>query len=257
MIALAIVVVGIIIGVVLAGLKSYTHHGEEITVPNVCGLYQTEADIIVEEAGMRISVIDSTYTNIVPLGTIVEQNPTEGAKVKRGRNIYVILNASAKRMIPMPEIKDMSLRQAQATLRAMQLDIDTIIYEPSEYRNLVLDIRQDTTSIPAGTRLEEGTSLTLVIGQGSGTEQVPVPQLIGKKLEDARSAILRARLTIGATIFAEPKDQHKNTPYFVYQQYPQAGDMILEGSRVDLSLSVDSTYTIHSTIKDDEEDFFN
>ncbi len=254
---LAIVVVAIIVGVVFAGLDNYTQHGKEITVPDICGMYEAEADIVLTEYGLRVQVIDSTYNNEVGLGSIVEQNPAAGSKVKNGRSIYVILNAKAKKMVPLPELKDMSQRQAVATLQALHLQVDTTLYEPSEFRGLVLDIRKDGISLAAGTRLTEGSSVVLVIGQGSGTEQVPVPLLVGKTLDEARTALLNARLVLGAVNYAEPVAENEDKIYYIYQQEPQRGEMILEGSRIDISLSVDSLKTTQTVYEEDEDDFFN
>ena len=72
----AAVVVGIVVVVIVTlCLRRATEHGVEVTEPNITGLYLEEANIIVESEGLRLQVIDSTYSNKTPLGTIVEQNP--------------------------------------------------------------------------------------------------------------------------------------------------------------------------------------
>ncbi len=252
----AAVIVAVVVFVVFRGLDRYTQHGVEVTVPDICGMYEAEADIILQELGLHTQVIDSTYNNDVPLGSIVEQNPAAGSKVKHGRSIYVILNAKAKKMIPLPELKDMSQRQAAATLQALHLQVDTILYEPSEFRGLVLDVRQDGVSLAAGMRLVEGSSVALIIGQGSGTEQVPVPLLVGKTLDEARAALLSARLVLGAVNYDEPQEENAEKTYYVYQQAPERGEMILEGSRIDISLSIDSLKTVETSFEEEEDDFF-
>ncbi len=257
MLALA-VIVGIVLYLsVFVWLRSYTEHGIEVGVPDICGMYTTEAEIMVQESELLIQVVDSTYSNKVPLGTIVEQNPAAGAKAKHGRHIYVIVNAKQARMVPLPELKDMSQRQAEATLRSLNLQVKDVFYEPSEFRGLVLDVRKEGNSLSAGERLQEGTAVDLVIGQGRGTEQVPVPLLVGKTLEDARKILLASRLVLGAIDYAEPYEALADSVYYIYQQNPQRGDMILEGSRIDISLSLDSTYTPVITSEEEEDDFFN
>ena len=49
--------------------------------------------------GLKMEVIDSTYSNKKPLGTLVEQTPAAGAKAKSGRVVYVIQNARFKRPV--------------------------------------------------------------------------------------------------------------------------------------------------------------
>ncbi len=255
MFALAAGVILVIYFSIFVWLDSYTQHGIEVEVPDVCGMYTSEAEVMLAEQQLQVQVIDSTYSKKVPFGTIVEQNPQAGAKTKHGRSIYVIVNAKMHRLVPVPELKDMSHRQAQAALQSLGLVVDTVLYEPSEFRGLVLDVRQNGVSIAAGSRLPEGTNVQLIIGQGNGTEQIPVPNLIGKTLEEARTILLDSRLVIGALNYAEPQVDNIDEIYYIYQQEPAQGAIILEGSRIDLSLSldIDKKATVQ---EEDEEDFF-
>ena len=118
-ILLAAVVVAILVVVLVLSLRGYTKHGKEITVPDINGLYIEEAKITLSAEGLLLEVIDSTYSNKAPLGTIVEQNPIANSKVKEGRTIYVIQNARMRRPVVMPPMRDISLCQAEATLRSL------------------------------------------------------------------------------------------------------------------------------------------
>ena len=254
---IAIVVTIILIIVLIFGLRHYTEHGQEVVVPHVANLYLEEAKIIAASEGLHIEVIDSTYSTKTPLGTIVEQNPVAGARAKHGRTIYVIQNARYRRPIVLPELRDLSLRQAETTIRVLGLQIAEIIYEPSIYKNIVLDIRQDDTPIVGGTRLEEGSSITLVVGKGKGTKQVAIPTITGKSLEEARSWLLTNSLSLGSVEYdIEPTDETKDQ-YIVYQQIPESGTVVVEGTTVNIKLSVDIEKAIHQTSQDtSEEDFF-
>ena len=254
---IAIVVTIILIIVLILGLRHYTEHGQEVVVPHVANLYLEEAKIIAASEGLHIEVIDSTYSTKTPLGTIVEQNPMAGARAKHGRTIYVIQNARYRRPVVLPELRDLSLRQAETTIRVLGLQIAEIIYEPSIYKNIVLDIRQDDTPIVGGTRLEEGSSITLVVGKGKGTKQVAIPTITGKSLEEARSWLLTNSLSLGSVEYdIEPTDETKDQ-YIVYQQIPESGTVVVEGTTVNIKLSLDIEKAIHQTSQDtSEEDFF-
>lgn len=254
---IAIVVTIILIIALILGLRHYTEHGQEVVVPRVANLYLEEAKIIAASEGLHIEVIDSTYSTKTPLGTIVEQNPMAGARAKHGRTIYVIQNARYRRPVVLPELRDLSLRQAETTIRVLGLQIEEIIYEPSIYKNIVLDIRQDDTPIVGGTRLEEGSSITLVVGKGKGTKQVAIPTITGKSLEEARSWLLTNSLSLGSVEYdIEPTDETKDQ-YVVYQQIPESGTVVVEGTTVNIKLSLDLDKAIHKTSQDtSEEDFF-
>ena len=253
---IAVVVVIVVVLTVILSLRHYTEHGKEIVVPDITSLYIEEAQIVAESEGLYVVVIDSTFSNKTPLGTIVEQNPQAGAKVKHGRNIYAIQNARFRRPVFLPELRDLSLRQAERTIDVLGLQVSEILYEPSTYKNIILDIRQNDSSIVAGTRLEEGTAVTLVVGKGQGTENVTVPSVIGKSLYDARSWLLGNMLTVGVVEYdVEPTEETKDL-YIVYSQSPESGTTIVEGTSVNLKLSTDIEKTVTADNEVDEEEFF-
>lgn len=255
LIAIAVVVVCVV--VVVLCMRRYTEHGVEVDVPDITGLYIEEARITLESEGLQMEVIDSTYSTKTPLGTIVEQNPVAGAKAKHGRVVYAIQNARYRRPVVLPELRDVSLRQAKATLASLGLKTADILYEPSTYRDLVLDIQ--TTSgeaIPAGTAVPEGSSVVLIVGKGQGTAEVTVPLLTGKTLNEARSWLLSSLLTVGVVEYdVEPTEEDKEQ-YVVYSQSPSSGTIVVEGTNVNVKMSKDIEKTITTDNEEDEEDFF-
>ena len=225
----------IIVGLVV-WLRSYTQHGIEVEVADVRGMVVDEATPLLEAQGLQIEVIDSTYSDKVPFGTIVDQDPKPQSHAKNGRLVYVTINATTKRQIIMPNLQDMSYRQAETTLRGLGLRVDSVYeYEPSAFRNLVLDVKANGQSIQPGDKVAVGTKVRLVVGFGRGTEQVEVPSVIGLTLQDARSLLLSRRLTIGAVNYDEPAEE--GVEQYIYSQSPLAGEHILEGETVTLRLS--------------------
>ena len=256
-IVLAVLVGFGVLAILLFWLKGYTQHGVEVEVADVRGMVEAEAKPILESQGLALVVIDSTYTDKVPFGTIVEQDPKPAAHAKHGRSVYVTINATSKRAIMMPNLQDMSYRQAETTLRGMGLKVDTIYdYEPSAFRDLVLDVKSNGISIKPGEKVPVGTKVRLVVGYGRGTEQVEVPSVIGMTLQEARSILLSHRLTVGAVYFDEPEEE--GVAQYIYRQTPIAGDKLLEGETVTLRLStnIEKAATGHINSDKDEEEFF-
>lgn len=253
-ILLAIVVVVIILVSLIAYLKSYTQHGVEVEVSNVRGLAKEDAEAVLDQQGLRLVVIDSTYSEKVPFGTIVEQDPMPDSHAKLGRAVYVTVNASGKRQIPMPNLQDMSYRQAETTLRGLGLIVDTIYdYEPSAFRDLVLDVKAHGQSVQPGDKLPIGTQVRLVVGFGRGTEEVEVPSVIGMSPVDARRVLLSHRLTVGAVTCDEAVEED-GTPLFVYQQIPAAGEKLIEGETVALKLTMDPEKAATGTLSNEPEE---
>ena len=253
---IAIVLVVLLVLGVFIGIKHKTLHGKEIVVPNVTGMYFEEAQTYLAAEGLHIEIIDSTYSTKTPLGTLIEQNPKAGSKVKDGRTIYVIQNARFRRPVIIPELRDISLRQARAMVLSLGLEISDTIYEPSTYKDIVLDIRMDDQSVTTGTQVPEGTAITIVVGKGAGIEQVTIPSVVGKSLNDARSWLMNSSLIIGIIEYDIPPTEETQGSYIVYSQSPQSGTVVVEGTTVNLKLSTDIEKTVTADNIEEEEDFF-
>ena len=252
-VVLAVIVATIILVILIVWLRGYTQHGVEVEVADVRGIVSEEAEPILAEQGLVLVVIDSTYSDKVPFGTIVEQDPKPNSHAKHGRAVYVTINATTKRQVVMPNLQDISYRQAETTLRGLGLRVDSVYeYEPSMYRDLVLDVKCNGVSVQPGEKLAVGTKVRLVVGFGRGTEQVEVPNTIGLTLQDARSLLLSHRLTVGAVSYDEPEEE--GVPQYVYRQIPSAGDKLLEGETVALRLSSDIEKAATGTHSNESEE---
>lgn len=250
-------VAAVILALIAVGwLKLYTHHGDEVVVPNLQAMYIDEADILARAEGLYVQIVDSTYTKKVPLGSIMEQKPVAGSRTKNGRPIYVIINAKQVRQIPLPSIREISYRQAEATLHTVGLNVKEVVWEPSIYRNMVLDVRYQGKSIEAGTRLGEGEKVVLVVGQGNGTEQVIVPNLFSKTQNAARESLMGQRLTLGG-VFYDVEPDGNEQDYVVYRQSKNPGEMITEGSRVDIYLTTDREKALNASSETHTDEFFD
>jgi len=253
--ALAAAVSVILLFVLYKWLCRYTAHGHEVEVPQITGLNVQEANMLLQGNQPKREVIDSTYSHKVPLGTIVEQNPAQESHVKKGRTIYVVVNARQRRQVVLPDLIDVSYRQAENTLRQQGLNVSEVVYEPSAYRDLVLDIRQGEQSLPAGSRLTEGSSVVLVVGAGLGEGTSTVPDLTGRTLADARALLLATRLTLGSYEYDTPPEENEDD-YVVYSQEPAPGEELREGQSVSIRLSTNLEKAATTRQKTDEDEFF-
>ncbi|MBQ7530398.1 MAG: PASTA domain-containing protein [Paludibacteraceae bacterium] len=252
----AFVAVVLFVSVVI-WLRHYTLHGNEVTIPQVTGMTQEEAEIVLRGSGLYLVVVDSTYSDKAPLGTVVEQTPPALSHAKPDRPVYVVMNARTKQLIPLPELHDVSYRQAEATLRSLGLKVDKVEYEPSLYPDNVLDVRAGGLSLNEGTRLPEGSGVTLVVGRRQGNSMVTVPNLLGMSLAQARSTLLQMGLTIGAYQYDVEPTPETLESYIIYQQSPTEGATLQEGSTVNINLTTNLERAIISdTPQKSDENFF-
>ncbi len=255
-IVIAVVIAVVLFVIVVLWLNKYTLHGKEITIPQVTGMTQEEAEIVLRGSGLYLVVVDSTYSDKAPLGTVVEQTPPALSHAKPDRPVYVVMNARTKQLIPLPELHDVSYRQAEATLRSIGLQVAKVVYEPSLYPDNVLDVRAGGLSLSEGMRLPEGSGVTLVVGRRQGNSTVIVPSLLGMSLPQARTALLQIGLTIGAyTYDVEPTPENLDK-YIIYRQSPTEGATLQEGSTVNIQLTTDIERAITTDTQQSEDKFF-
>ena len=135
---IAIGIIVVLSWIALFGIDFYTHHGESEVIPDLRGSYVEEAEIILAKKGLYPMVIDSVYVRGKKLGTIIDQIPPANSTVKSNRPIYLIINSRSVRQVTLPEINDVSYRQADAMLQSLGLSVSNVEYAPSEYKDLVI-----------------------------------------------------------------------------------------------------------------------
>ncbi len=239
--AMIVIVIILYVGT-LSWIDSYTNHGEKVIVPDLSDLTLEEAEVALREKNLKYSVIDSIYMKGKKLGVIVEQTPAAGSNVKENRTIYLTTNSNSIRKVILPDVKDVSLRQAEAMINSVGLKVDSIAYVPSQYKDLVKDVKLNGTSLLAGARIPEGSAVVLMVGRGESNEVVEVPSFRSLNVDQSISKAHAAYLNIGDVYFdVPPTDEKDRASYFVYKQKPITGTSVKLGETVNLYLSKDPT----------------
>jgi len=223
----------VLLWVAMRFLDLYTMHGRTITVPDLSGLTVEEAAEELTDMNLRYVVNDSIFDDFNPKGSIVRQDPEPGSEVKRNRTIYLTKVSIVPEKVPMPELIDLSFRQAIALLNAYGLNVGKLAYRPDIAQNAILQQRLDGEDIEPGTLIEKGSAIDLVIGMGLGEALVEVPLVIGMTRREAISALHAVSLSVGIEDFLD--DQNDNPR--VYQQTPDPtlqSQILQAGSSVNL-----------------------
>jgi eukaryotic-like serine/threonine-protein kinase len=229
---------------VLFMLQFYTHHGEALTVPNLCGLKLEDAAKVLDNRGMQYQVIDSVYKPDKEPGLVMEQSPIGGSKVKSYRSIYLTINAKMPPGVALPDVRDLSLRHAQSLLESMGIKVIGVEYVPSEFSDLVRDIKLDGRTLTPGQKIPAGSCVVLVVGRTSTDEDGSqlMPDVQSLTLEQATRLINSHMLTIGATNFdADPANEQDKANFVVYKQSPAPNDSVPAGKAITLWLTKDKS----------------
>lgn len=166
----------VLVTVLLAGgallfINVYTHHGEEINVPDICGVDQNVAIRKLEALGLKGEVVDTGYVYNAAPYSVLEQSVKAGEKVKPGRIIYLTINANGPRLIAIPDVADnCSRREAEDKLRILGFRLGPTEYVTGE-PDWVVGVKVGGKNVPAGTKVSAGSLVTLVVGSGGVDEE--------------------------------------------------------------------------------------
>lgn len=216
-------------------LGVYTNHGNTITVPDARGMKIEAAREFLRNKRLEIKIADSSAYDVnKPPGTIIEQEPAANEKVKSGRTIYLTITRTIAPLVKLPDLKDVSLRQAEAILGSYGLKLGNQIFRPDLAKNAVLEVSSNGQVLHEGDEVPKGTVIDLVLGDGLGNTKIPVPLLVDLTLEEALFVLKGSSLNVGSILSDGPLGDSLTSK--VYRQKPEAGDdaFISQGEAIDL-----------------------
>jgi len=169
---LALVAVVLLVFVLLRWLNSTTNHGEFVEVPDFSKMSVMDMRKAVEEANLRYEVLDSANFNPdYPRFSIIEQDPVAGNKVKENRKIYFTVNPSGYKKVTLPNVIQVTQRNAASMLRAVGLDVQRVTYIDQIGKDMVYYIKYKGKQVSPGEKLPKTSKVELVCGNGSIGEQ--------------------------------------------------------------------------------------
>ncbi len=187
-------------------MPSYTNYNEGVTVPDVTKISLDEATTLLDEYGLRHEVLDRRANSAYPADYIIDQSPSAQQIVKPNRKIYLTVNTATTPQTVVPDVVNMSLRNAEIQLENHGLTVGTKSYESSRFRNTIL--RQ---SVAAGDSVARGTVVNLAVSDGLGSRIVQVPDVVGLRLSEAQQSITKAGLRVGEVRFQPSREYTPNT----------------------------------------------
>ncbi|MBQ3635630.1 MAG: PASTA domain-containing protein [Bacteroidales bacterium] len=226
-------------------LSAYTNKGRTIIVPSIIGRTQAEVAKELKNSDLDLVLVDSVYNLEARPGAIVDQEPAAGKKVKKGRTLYVTINAFGREMTTMPDVvSNSSDREAMAILATAGLKVGKLEHRPHPHNGLVLEAKVNGEEVKPGERIPKGTVVDLVVGEGNGNVEALVGDYKGLTLDDAGTSIRNCKLNVGRVIYDETVVTAGDTlASVVYKQSPKASDKVgvQVGMEVDLWMTMDMT----------------
>ncbi|MBP5573342.1 MAG: PASTA domain-containing protein [Bacteroidales bacterium] len=202
---LAIIVLSfVLLWLTIKLLNVYTRHGKVYELPDFSGMTIEQVEDLYGRS-YHFILVDSIYSKTEAPGTIVQQDPLPQAKVKHGRNVYYIIVAKTPERTTMPNLNNLSLRQALVLLESSGLLVKELVYTDHFARNAICEQQYNGKVIKPGTELVKGSKITLYVGLGTDRRNTKLPKLYDTQAEDVQHILNMAGLNLGTETF-EDKD---------------------------------------------------
>ncbi len=167
---IAAAITALLVWLVLQSLKWYTKHDEYIVVPDFKNLKIHEIIGNPIYRDYNFFIVDSIPDPEKDKGAVLTQDPYSGSRVKRNRTIYLTIVSFVPEKTVMPDLRSLTLRQAQAILISAGLRSGRISYIPAFDDDAVQQQLYQGKIISPGTRLDKGSYIDLQVGLGSRGE---------------------------------------------------------------------------------------
>ena len=190
-------------------------------LPNVEGETGEEAERILEEVGFEVEV-NQEESSAAYKGYVTEQDPRGGeGKIAEVGSVIAITVGTGPAPVKIPDLYNLTLERAKEVLEGAGLSLGS----QTEASNDRISAGHISDQRPtAGTEVELGSSVDITVS--SGPKQTPVPNVVGRNVEEAKQTIWDAGF--GYTVETVASNQAAGT---VVSTDPEAGTLLDPYSR--------------------------
>ena len=196
---------------------------EQLTVPDVIGRESATATQILQNRGFEVDIVNVENPQ-VERNTVAAQDPRPNTQAPEGSTVTINVSTGPGEAT-VPTVAGLPTDEAEAQLS----DAGFKTRDERQYSNRVERGRVIGTQPEAGSVVERGTTVVLVVSRG--VEQVAVPDVVGDSEDEARSELEDAGLRAGDVTEQENADEEPGT---VLEQAPAPGGEVDRGSAVNL-----------------------
>lgn len=211
-------------------LPAITGRGDIAIVPDMRGMPVAAAEEACRERGLKIAVVGERYSDEVPEGYVLEQDPGSGEGLKGRRTVRVIAS-SGERMEKVPSAIGGSLREAELALESARLRRGRIsrIFTHNGGQSRVAAL-----SPPPGTEAPSGSAVDLLLFMTGEPRVFLMPDLRGTDIQFVRDRLERGGFHVTRVV---PRRDESRFPGTILSQTPPPGHSIKEGGTIELVVS--------------------
>jgi beta-lactam-binding protein with PASTA domain len=195
-------------------------HRREVIVPKFVGMLPLPADQLARANGLVLVRESRFYSDDVPVGQIVSQEPPPGQKVRKGWPVRVAESMGPQRNV-VPSVIGDSPRAAELNIKQRGLELGSVASMS------VPDAPADQVIAQSPPPQSHGASpkVSVLVSAGADEKAYVMPDLSGMRLDDATAAITSAGLKVGKSNSTTPEA-------VVVKQSPAPGQRVTNGATV-------------------------
>ena len=165
---------------------------ETVQVPDLRGMTEDQAKEELKKYNLGIRVENERQpSNQYAEGEIMSQDPAPDEEVEAHTTVTVVLSSGEEaKTTVVPNVVGREESEAEQMLQDANL---TVVHGEAQYSDDVDEGKVISSSPEAGTEVEEGTEVTIVVSLGA--EPATVPDLRGRQASEAESALADAGLS--------------------------------------------------------------
>ena len=201
----------------------------KVTVPDVRGMSEEDAKALLNKKGLGIQVVTRKESKKYKAGKISKQTPEVGEKVSKHTKIEVVVSSGlvgSKKAIP--DVSGMSETEAQNELEEAGFKVTSSF----QYDDSVESGKVISTTPEAGTKAEKGSTVTMLVSQGSNKKTVP--DVRGMADATAQSTIKSYGFNVGTVTYDYSDSVEKG---MVISQTVEPGTKASAGTSISITVS--------------------
>jgi eukaryotic-like serine/threonine-protein kinase len=195
-------------------------------VPSTAGESEQEATRQLEAAGFEVAV-ERVNSDSVEQGDVISSEPGGGNTATKGSTVTLFVSRGPK-LIKVPVLVGSQREEAVQRIRSRGLEASISEEESAEPKGRVVSQSPD-----AGSRVEPGATVAIVVSSGEEEETAKVPNVIGKERREAVEAIRAAGLTPNVE---EEETEVPSQVGRVVDQFPTPGSEQEPGATVTITV---------------------
>ncbi|MFW6090247.1 MAG: Stk1 family PASTA domain-containing Ser/Thr kinase [Actinomycetota bacterium] len=201
-----------------------------VSVPDVEGATQEEAEQAIEAAGLTVGAVEFEETDDEEeQGTVLSQDPPADEEIEQGGEVNLTVGQAPEEVF-VPNVEGDTRDEARDAL----VDEGFEVEEQEQSSSEVEEGRVIETDPPGGTTVEPGSTITIIVSTGEDLVEVPDVSTQGYNESEARN-ILEDQA--GFDVDTENVQDCEEDEGVVFNQDPSAGSEQPSGSTVRIAVA--------------------